>query len=1300
MIDRLLQIHLEPIARAHRRCQLLRALSRGWLAAAGVGLSFIMVHRATGWISPWVLLLLFVATLTWTLGIWRRHQQSPLDFQTVAQNIEAQDPKLHALLLTAIEQRPDSPTQELNYLQDRVIREALAMDRRSRWRYRAAKQLRRAQLGNVAAAALLAIVWLTLYRAAPLRLAILTQPGHEVTVTPGDASIEKGSRLVVLAKFAGNVPAEAVLVVRPANELERRLPLTRNLDDPVFGASLPDVQGELTYYIEYRGERTRDFKVTTFEFPRLERADAKVTFPEYTGLPGKTIEDTRRVSAVEGSAVEYTFQLNKPVSSATFVEVRRGSGVASSPGVVVTPPSPRSDSPASPKATRASLPLLADTNHPNVYTFNCKLEQSARYELLLVDEAGHTNKVPPLFVFDALTNRAPELKFAFPKGDQRVSALEEMAFQAEVSDDFGLQAYGFAYNLAGHETKFVALGAAAGPNEKRTINQLVPLEALGAQVDELLSYYLWADDRGPDGQPRRTTSDMFFAEVRPFEEIFREGQPPDPNAQPSQSPGQGQNAAEKLAELQKQIITATWNLLRRETGKTPTAGFKADAQTVKDSQAQALEQVRDRMEQADDPRAKALLQTVQTQMAQAVAHLTGATDDNSPQALPPALAAEQSAYQALLRLAAREIQVSQGQRGQSGQSRRGQRAQRQLDQLNLRPAPNRYETERQAAPPPNPQSREQLQAFNRLQELAQRQQDVNERLKELQAALSEAKTAAEREELRQRLKRLQEDQQQTLADVDELRQRLERPENQSSLNEAREQLDQTRKEVQGAAEAMERGEVTQALASGTRAQRDLQQLRDDFRKQSSSQFADDLRELRRQARELAQKQEGIGQELDALADPTQRKTLTDVDGRKELAAQLDEQKKLMDELVKHATEVTQKAEPVEPLLSRQLYDTLRKATQDDARNLQATSDELLTQGRLRKGVEQYLRESRRGGKTAVEVSADLLREGLSAEADNLEQRARGSINELKTGVERAAESVLGDDTEALRMARNELDDLSRQLERELAEAQRSANTNGPGNRQGEAPDRVGGDEPPANVPNGREVPPPGEGQPGQRLARNQPQPGPGQQSNQPQPPAPSAPPGQPGPRTAANQGQGDGAGPTGNTRGPAGQNQAGQAGGEGPRGGQRGGGGGGGGGNFLDQFGGEQGGRAAGGPITGTEYTQWSDRLRDVEAMLDVPELRAEAARIRDRARNARQDLKRHAQEPRWDVVRMEIAGPLLELRSRISEELARRASKEALVPIDRDPVPTRYSELVRRYYEQLGKSESGPATEAGGVKP
>jgi hypothetical protein len=1291
MIDRLLQIHLEPILRGQRRGWLLRTVALGWLALAGVGLLFILFRLGSGWASPWSFPLLLLAAMGWTIVAWRQTRRSVFDYQAIARKIEEENPRLHALLLTAVEQKPDS-TGELNYLQERVIREALAQDRSHKWRTDTSQHLVLAQLGGVAALVLLGGVLASLYQSAPPRAVFFALTGRSVVVTPGDASVEKGSSLVVLARFNGDVPAEATLVVRPANEPERRIPLAKNLDDPVFGTSLTEVVGELTYRVEYGHESTRDFRVVVFEYPRLERADAKVTYPEYTGLPEKTIQDTRRVSAVEGSALDYTFHLNKPVQSATLVAK---------------------------DASRISL--LSDTNRPNVVTTNFKLDKSQRYELVLVDEAGRTNKLPPLFVIDALTNRAPDLKFAFPRGDQRVSALEEIAFKAEVSDDFGLKSYGIAYNLAGQETEFVELGQTASAHEKRAFDRLVPLEDLGAQPDQLLSYYVWADDVGPDGNLRRTASDMYFAEVRPFEEIFREGQAGEGGAQQQQQQQQQQNAAERLAELQKQIINATWNLQRRESGKAPSSNYKKDAEVVKESQENALEQVRTRRENTDDPRSAALIETVEKEMEKAVEQLSAAADENSLKSLPPALASEQSAYQALLRLAAREYQVSRGQNSQGGQGGQGgQRAQRQLDQLDLRQSQNRYETQRQAAPPQNSQQREQLQAFNRLKELAQRQQDMNERLRELQSALQEARTEAEREELRRQLKRLQEDQQQMLADVDELRQRMERPENQSQMAEARQQLEQTRSEVQQASEAMERGDVSEALSSATRAQRDLQELRDDFRRQNSSQFAEDMRELRSEARELAQQQEEIGQKLDALDDHTQRKTLTDSTERQELASQLDEQKKRTDELVKHATEVTQEAEPVEPLLSRQLYETLRKATQDDARDLQETTDDLLSQGRMYRTVYERLRSARDGSRRPVELAAEFLREGFTAEAGNLEERARRSINNLREGVERAADSVLGDDAEALRLARSELEDLSDRLEREIAQARGQTNTNraggasaSPGEQQAAANrgDQQGEGEgegrQQAQNESQREGGREGEGQ---QQAQNQSQRGQGQEGNQPgeegqqgqgqagrQPGQGQS--GESQQQTAsANQGRGGGNNPqTGTERTDQPGQRGGQPGGErqpGDRGGQTGQ------RNFFDQFGGTDGGGGTwGGPITGTEYTQWSDRLRDVEEMLDVPELRAEAARIRDRARNVRVELKRHSKEPQWDLVQMEIAGPLVELRARISEELARRESKEALVPIDRDPVPTRYSELVRRYYEELGRSESVKPAEAGELK-
>jgi hypothetical protein len=95
--------------------------------------------------------------------------------------------------------------------------------------------------------------------------------------------------------------------------------------------------------------------------------------------------------------------------------------------------------------------------------------------------------------------------------------------------------------------------------------------------------------------------------------------------------------------------------------------------------------------------------------------------------------------------------------------------------------------------------------------------------------------------------------------------------------------------------------------------------------------------------------------------------------------------------------------------------------------------------------------------------------------------------------------------------------------------------------------------------------------------------------------------------------------------------------------------------------------------------------LRNVEEMVDDPELRQGISSIRDQAREFRIDARNLSKPPQWELVQSEIIQPMQVIRDRIQEEIARRQSPDSLIAIDRDPVPGRYSELVRRYYERLG---------------
>ena len=163
--------------------------------------------------------------------------------------------------------------------------------------------------------------------------------------------------------------------------------------------------------------------------------------------------------------------------------------------------------------------------------------------------------------------------------------VEEVSFQGEVWDDYGLQAYGVGYQISGLDAVEAETGQGAGAKEKQSIEHLLELETLSPTPGGLLSYYLWAEDIGPDGSLRRHYSDMFFGEIRPFEEIFRQGQPGDSQQQEQQEQQQQQqDPAMQLAELQKDIISATWNIRRSASGSALSDAQSDDLAVVLDSQ--------------------------------------------------------------------------------------------------------------------------------------------------------------------------------------------------------------------------------------------------------------------------------------------------------------------------------------------------------------------------------------------------------------------------------------------------------------------------------------------------------------------------------------------------------------------------------------------------------------------------------------------------------------------------------------------------------------------------------------------
>lgn len=535
MIEPHLQSRVAPLARMVRAARILRLLAIGWAVAAAVGGVIVLTDILAGkvftqplWIAP------LAVGVVGMIVILSRQRQIPGDYTEVIRKIDPEQPDTRHLLSAALEQRPSHNSGEFSFLQLRVIREALLHPRQSLWHQRLRRSLAAAFFVHACALiGFLGVLFLLVPGANGSRSVIASMIGEEITISPGDTEIERGTGLVVAARFGGTPPADATLVVNYSSGKESRFPMARRLADPIFGASVPEISEAGHYHIEYRGKKTQEYKIGIFEYPALTRADAALRYPSYTGLSNKTILDTLRVSAVEGSHLTYTLHLNKGVTRARLA------------------------------GTNGSLTLDLRSNAVAVLP-DLILTNSARYSLELLDADGRSNKFPTEIVFLALTNERPEVKLVFPRGDPRVSKLQELQVEAKASDDFGLLRYGIGFGIAGDEPKLVELGQATPANTVRDFNYLISLESLDVDVDQTVAYFAWADDYGPDGQPRRTYSDMFFADVRPFDEIFRADQSGGGGGGGGQN--SGGDARVKLAQLQKQIIAATWNIQREHGG--------------------------------------------------------------------------------------------------------------------------------------------------------------------------------------------------------------------------------------------------------------------------------------------------------------------------------------------------------------------------------------------------------------------------------------------------------------------------------------------------------------------------------------------------------------------------------------------------------------------------------------------------------------------------------------------------------------------------------------------------------------
>ncbi|NRB73927.1 MAG: hypothetical protein HRU46_06185, partial [Verrucomicrobiales bacterium] len=779
MIEKLLASCLKPVLEAEVQLRKRKVITFTLLAGLAGILALLAAAYFADWWS-WVAVFAWFIVLAVGAAIGLSNATRPLDLRGIARQVEEKHPDLQAALLAAMDQKPTA-SGELSFLQKRLMSEISEHAVQNRWvRQVSEKRLLAAAWGQFAAVIAFCVsVWFLLGANPYSRPAASEEeivqidpetnlPAIEIAVTPGDVEIEKNSRLVIEATFSGRAPASAMVVYK-TDDKEQKFPMNVGLDETVFSALIPKVDSDGDYHITFENAQSDDFKIAVFEYPRLVQADATINAPAYLKEEPREVTDTRKITVMEGSRVDWKLTLNKPVLTGELYG-----------------------------EDEVSIPLEPSKDDPSVLVASHVPEKTQRYRVHLIDNDDRANQRPPWITVNVKENTPPKLKLTFPGRDFDVSAVQELPFEAEVWDDVSVEKSGITYQMNDQEDSITLSEERLAGGKKHPILTLVSIEDLEAKPRDLISYHFWAEDIDKEGNVRRTTSDLFFAEVRYFEEILREGQP-----QSGQGEGQG-GESQELLKIQKDVINASWKLRRDHDLGRPFERYASDAGVVHESQLVVLNLIHPVIEKAEDPELKQIFEEAKKLIEEAAGKFALVVAKEDGELIDPAHQAALKVYAKLIEASSRETEIAMSQSQGQGQSQENQRRNMNLElkQKDLKYEENTVAQEQSQTA----EQQEDLAVLARLKELARRQEAIAEKIKELEEHLQNA-SEEEREEIERQLKRLQEEQRELLRELDDLGERMESEQNRPNMAEEREQLENTRENVQETAENLEEGNL-------------------------------------------------------------------------------------------------------------------------------------------------------------------------------------------------------------------------------------------------------------------------------------------------------------------------------------------------------------------------------------------------------------------------------------------------------------------------------------------------------------
>lgn len=829
----------------------------------------------------------------------------------------------------------------------------------------------------------------------------------KLAVEPGNVRILRGKSLPIHVTVTGKSAEKVVLTYSGIDEQnvpvpnteavsEQQINMLRNPNDKRgFAYEIFNINADMEYYVAANEATSERYTVEVFEMPKVTEVSVAYTYPDYTGLKPIVQTGTGDIRAVIGTQAEIRLTTNKAIQTATFSRKTNVMGdLQVSPEELRTPPEP------------ASTEMTISGGNTLTTTVDVIDNRSYAIELLCID--GFNNEIPIEYTIKAIPDAIPEVAIKEPGRDVKATKLDEVEIIAEATDDYGIAELKLMYRIGSDELQELVvesskeivssenhlLEGSRKPevSESQYANGTYTfyLEEFDVEPGDVISYYAHAVDNNTRTGPGEASSDIYFIEIRPFNERFHEGE------QEEGEPGQAEpNPLSDVISSQKEIIRETsrhisakpvratekYESAVRKTGEKQTE-LKDKTQRVVDEFSAAMQ-----MQSGISPEILMNLEDAIDRMAEASDSLNAVRPD---EAIPP----EQEALELLIKVSLEIPKVLMQMRNSNPQLAEDLELEMEELQSELENQQNELDTEMQE------QTQEML---DQARQMLGEQQQLSEQSQEL--GRENQPSPSEMQQNSQQQGQLAQQAQRMAQQLDAMQQNGQGTQGQR-LNQAGQTMQQAGEQMEQAAQGMQQEEPQLSAAKGQKAEERLAETIEQLEKVAAEYTDVALDRAAQELQELTEAQSDVQQQTQELRERSQQSEMRPEDFRKasELANEQRDLQRNLEALERTLRNIQEQLTPDSPEAAQNVSDATRRLAEEQTTGDMATAQRALQWRNFR--------------------AAD---QNQQAALDALEQ-TQGDLQQARANMANTEEEQLEAELEQLQQARERMQDIQRELQ--------------------------------------------------------------------------------------------------------------------------------------------------------------------------------------------------------------------------------------------------------------------------------